>query len=673
MIRDRWKNEIRADERADPEQPGNAVAGHPWLAPRERGFWSRVLLRYWSWILVITAVAIAAAAGVAEVQTPIYTSQATVAVYPASGTSSGLQPSVMGTEKGIASSGAVLSLASQSLLIPVSKLQRGLSITVPVDADLLVISFADPNPQVAQSVAEGIAQAYVAYRTSINQPTSARNAPATPSTTGAVQAAVITDAALPTSPVSPDRQLIVGVAVILGLALGLAVVLIRDWTDDGLRGPLDLQTQANTPVLGQIPAIHRLRRGVAHGLVMASSPNSPVADAYLNLRTRVLQAAASRRSNTLLVTSPGSEDKSTIGANLAAALAMSGRKVVLVCADPRWGHAEALFGLDGGLGLTSLVQGDAKLADALRGTEVPGLQLLPSGPASVDPSSVLQSTAFQELLRKLRSEADFVVIDAPPVLASADTGALAELGAMILLVADARASTRAGVRAASNELGHVRDDLIGCVLDRAGEAWRMHEPSKPAGMPHKEAAGTSSRQGSRQALNQNIINEPADSDHSLAAPSNENASPESGRQDVGQARRLREPSKPHQEAAELMSGQGSRQALNQNIINEPADPDHSLGALSIGNASLELGRQDVGRARRRRKPSKPHQEAAELMSGQGSRPASDQNVIDRAVEDQNVIDQAADSDRSLTTVSAGNAAPQSGRRQETTSNGSYET
>jgi succinoglycan biosynthesis transport protein ExoP len=604
VTRDRWKSEIRGDERANPQQSGNAVAGHPWLASRERGYWSRVLLRYWSWILAITAVVIAAAAGVAEVQTPIYTSQATVAVYPASATSSGLQPFVMGTEKGIASSGTVLSIASQSLLIPVSKLQHGLSITVPVDSDLLLISFSDQNPQVAQSLAEGIAQAYVAYRTSINQPTSARNAPSTPSTAGAVQAAVITDATLPTSPVSPDRLLIVGVAVILGLALGLGVVLIRDWMDDGLRGPLDLQTQANTPVLGQIPDINRMRRGVAHGLVMVNSPNSPVADAYLNLRTRVLQAAASRRSNTLLVTSPGSEDKTTIGANLAAALAMSGRKVVLVCADPRWGNADALFGLDGGLGLTSLVQGDANLADALRGTEVPGLQLLPSGPASVDTASVSQSTAFQKLLRELQSEADFVVIDAPPVLASADTAALAELGAMILLVADARASTRAGVRAASNELGHVRDCLIGCVLDRAGQAWRLHEPSKPAGMPHKEAAGTSSRQGSRQALNQNILNEPADSDHSIAE-------------------------------------------------------------LSNGNASPELGRQDVGRAGRLRARSKSRQEAAELMSGQGFRQASDQNVIDGVAEDQNVIDEAADSDRNLTTMPARNGAPESGDKRKT--------
>ena len=201
----------------------------------------------------------------------------------------------------------------------------------------------------------------------------------------------------------------------------------------------------------------------------------------------MLQVAAWRRANVLLVTSPSREDKTTVAANLAAALALFGRRVVLVCADLRDGRSHALFGLDDGLGLANLVNGEAKLPDALRSTEVARLQVLPGGQAYFDPSSVLQSTAFRKVLGELRSEADFVVIDAPPVLAGADTSALAELGAMILLVADARTSTRAEVRAATHELGQVGDDLIGCVLDNAGRARRLGQPSKPNAMTGKEA------------------------------------------------------------------------------------------------------------------------------------------------------------------------------------------
>ena len=338
-----------------------------------------------------------------------------------------------------------------------------------------------------------------------------------------MQVVVITDAALPTSPVGPNRLLIVGAAAILGLALGIGVALIRDEMDDGLRGPLDLQTQANTQVLAQIPAFRGKRPSIADGLVIVRNPSSPIAEAYRNLRTRVLQVAAWRRANMLLVTSPGREDKTTVAANLAAALALSGRRVVLVCADLRCGRTHAPFGLDNRLGLVDLLNGDAKLADALRRTEVPGLQLLPGGAAPPDPSSVLQSTAFRKLLDELGNEADFVVIDAPPVLGSADIAALAELGAMILLVADARASTRAEVRTATHELGHVRDDLIGCVLDNVGRARSLRQPSKPAAMIDKEAARTSSQQGSGEAGDQNIITEPADSDRSIKAAPAENA------------------------------------------------------------------------------------------------------------------------------------------------------
>jgi capsular exopolysaccharide synthesis family protein len=482
MIKDKWDHEIRETARGIAPASGRisrTAAGSPPAV--ERGAWSRVLLKHWSWILLITAAVTAGAGALAETQTPIYKAQAEVAVYPPSWAGSAV-PIVLGTEKGIASSGAVLSNASQSLLIPESTLKRGLSISIPVDTDLLVVSFSDPDPQVAQSVADGIANAYVQYRTPNAPPSASGNTSGTPSTAETVKAVVITNATLPTSPVSPQRLLIIGAALILGLALGIAAALILDKMDDGLRSPLDLETQAEAPVLAQIPAVYRKKGSNADGLVLLRNPSSTIAEAYRNLRTRVLQVAEWRRANVLLVTSPNREDKTTVAANLAAALALSGRRVVLVSADLRWGRAHALFGLDNRLGLTNLVNGDATLAETLRWTEVSRLQVLPGGQAYFDPSSVLQSTAFRNLLDELRGEADFVVIDAPPVLAGADTAALAEIGAMILLVADGRASTRAEVRNAMRDLGHVHDDVIGCVLDNVGRARRLPQASIAAAM-----------------------------------------------------------------------------------------------------------------------------------------------------------------------------------------------
>jgi polysaccharide biosynthesis transport protein len=432
--------------------------------PRE--VWPRFLRVHLAWILLITLAVTVGAYVVAKAQKSIYTSQAVVVVFAEAANASSNEPVIMATEKGIASSEAVTSIASTSLGISQSDLQAGLTVSVPVDTDLLDFAFSDSNPALARTAAEAVANAYISFRTPTTVATSSKT-PA-PTVPGAVQPSIITDAPLPTSPSSPNRLLDVGVALLLGLALGTGVALVRDAMDDRLRGTLDLEAQARAPVLAQIPAFRRKRSRADQQLVMVHSPNSQVAEAYRDLRTRLLKVAASRDTDTLLVTSLGSEDKTTIAANVAAALALSGRHVILVCADLRWGRTHELFGLSNEVGLTSVLSGDASLAGALQDTEVRRLQLLAAGPAIPDPAALFQSPAFPRVLGQLRRRATFMVIDAPPVLASADTEALAEFSGMILLVADARVSKRAQVRAATDRLGRANDARIFCVFDNVG-------------------------------------------------------------------------------------------------------------------------------------------------------------------------------------------------------------
>ncbi len=413
-------------------------------------------------IVVITLVVTAAAAFFSGKQTKMYSSQAEVAVYPSSSASSTQQALDMGTEKLVASSGVVLALASDSLHVPQSQLRSGLSVGVPVDANLLTISFSDKNPQVARRLAQGLAEAYVNYRsvTVVGD---------------GLQAVIITDAPLPTSPAGPKRAIDVGVAVILGLALGFGTALLRDWMDDRVRGRQDLENESGAEVLAVIPAFGHTRYRT-RPLAVLSSPHSPVADAYRNLRTRVVQAAARRGVTTLLVVSPDGDEKGTTAANLAVALAQSGKRVVLVCADLRTANAQGHFGVENEPGLTSVVSVNASLASVLRPTAVSGLQIVPAGPLSYDPGAVLQSPALPELITALSRSVDFVVLASSPMLDSSDVSVLAELADMVLFVADARRSTRAQVRAALQELDPVRNKVIGCVLDNVGK----RVPFKPA-------------------------------------------------------------------------------------------------------------------------------------------------------------------------------------------------
>jgi len=433
--------------------------------PGAPGGWSRFLIAHLGWILIITLAVVGAAGAWAHHQTPMYTSQAEVNVWFTSPDPTALQGPNMVTEKGIVSSGVVLAIASRDLGVPVSVLAKGLSVSVPASSSIIVIGYSDPVPWIAKERAQVIAEAYVAYRTpKIPQATGTKTATPQAAT---LRAVVITPASLPTSPSSPKYLIDILAALIVGLGLSIGTAAIRDRLDDRCRGAADLEEHAGAPVLTLVPSFLRLARDPAGALPIARYPDSAVAEAYRGLRTRVITAAA-RGAKTVLVTSPGWEERSQIAANLAVALAQSGRRTVLVCADLRWGTASEPFGVRDDEGLTLVLSRRVDLASALKATGVPGLRVLPAGPLPGDPAELIQRPALRTVIEDLRSNNDFVVIEAPPVLATPDTAPLTRLAEMILLVCNARKSTRTELRAALRELEEAAGKLIGCVLYNVG-------------------------------------------------------------------------------------------------------------------------------------------------------------------------------------------------------------
>ncbi len=456
-------------------------------APGAPATGARFLVAHAFLILAVVIATVGAAGALVFSQTPLYKSLAVVSVEPAAVAASSGNPPNMATEEDVATSGAVLARASLLLHVPVATLASGVSVHVPGTTTLLQISYADPVPRIAQQRAQAIAQAYISYRSP--PPTAAHGqspAKSTPLATTPT-AVLVTPASLPTSPASPDRVLDMGIAVIVGLALGIGTALLRDRMDDHLRGVFDLETQAAAPALGLIPAFRPGWHDPRGRLVMVAEPGSIVAEAYRGLRTRLLQASPGN-SKAVLVTSPGWEDKSTVAVNLAAAIAQSGRCVVLVCADLRWGRAHKLFAPGNGSGLSGLLEDRTNLEEALQATEVPGLRLLPPGAAPADPAALLGRFAWRMALGDMQMLADVVVIEAPPVLTGADVQPLANLAEMILMVADAKRTTRAQLRATVREVQRMRGNLAGCVLDNVGTRRRLRSSRpEPVADSHAEA------------------------------------------------------------------------------------------------------------------------------------------------------------------------------------------
>jgi capsular exopolysaccharide synthesis family protein len=420
---------------------------------------ARVIRVYGLWIVLVTAVVIAAAVGISMVSPRTYRSEAIVVVEARIQPNTTPVPPDMGTEKEIAQSGLVVDPAARNLGEDPGRLLGDLVIGVASDANVLTFTVTNADAATAQKYAEALAVAYVSLRNSGETATSTDSGTtATPTQ----HATLVTDAAFGT-PVERPIWITLGLGLGVGLLVGVGTALIRDRMSDRIRGRDDLERVARTTVLATIPRM-RPRPGTDGNLpLVLAAPDSAAAESFRYLRSRLQPLL--RGGAAVLVTSAGEREGRTLTAtNLAVALAQSGTRVVLVDADLRSPHVHLAFGDDNAVGLTSVLAGERTVADVLRETSVNGLRILPAGPAAGNAGDLLTGKRLRRVLESLRGQCDVLVLDSAPVLNASETIAVAEVCDHIVLVADYRRTTRGFVSRALDELSEVVHGNVSCVL-----------------------------------------------------------------------------------------------------------------------------------------------------------------------------------------------------------------
>lgn len=201
-------------------------------------------------------------------------------------------------------------------------------------------------------------------------------------------------------------------------------------------------------------------------LITLIDPRSPVAEAYRTLRTNLMFSSVDRAIRVLVVSSAvQGEGKSTAAANLAVTLAQGGQRTLLVDCDLRKPSQHALWGVPNEQGLTTmLLETAARDRPPLQPTALESLSLLTSGPLPSNPADVIGSRRMEEVIAALREQADYIVFDAPPVLAVTDAALLALKTDGLLLILRAGVSRRDQTARAKQELERVNVPLIGAVL-----------------------------------------------------------------------------------------------------------------------------------------------------------------------------------------------------------------
>ena len=249
-------------------------------------------------------------------------------------------------------------------------------------------------------------------------------------------AEIVERASTPTSPSSPKPLRDAILASVLGIGLGIALALFLDVLDRRVKNLEDFERIYGLQTLAGIPQ-RSFRK-------LFPAERSAEFEPFRILRDSIFFAGFEREIRTVLVTSavPG-EGKTSVATNLARAVALSGRSVILVEADLRRPTFAARFGFDRRVaGLTSALVGRLPVRDVLQAPEADvasSLRVLPSGPVPPNPSEMLQSRRMGEVLQELGDEADLVIIDGPPLLPVADARILLDRGDIDAAIVVARA------------------------------------------------------------------------------------------------------------------------------------------------------------------------------------------------------------------------------------------
>ena len=265
----------------------------------------------------------------------------------------------------------------------------------------------------------------------------------------------------------PVRNAVLG--LMLGALLGLALAFVRDRSDNTVRTEVDLeQATDGLRVLATIPTVTGWRRRGSTRVVSVTEPTSRAAESYRALRTSLDFLGREYTTRVVQLTSPGpGEGKTATVANLAVALAQTGRRVTVVCCDLRRPRLHEFFGVSNDVGLSSVVLGQVPLSTALvRLQNLGRIAVLPSGPPPSNPSELLASRRTAELLKALADASDIVLIDSAPVLPVTDAVVLARMVDATVLVSSARKTTRSQIRRAVERLRQVDAPLAGAVLNQ---------------------------------------------------------------------------------------------------------------------------------------------------------------------------------------------------------------
>ena len=282
---------------------------------------------------------------------------------------------------------------------------------------------------------------------------------------------IIDRAEVPRVPVKPKKKLNLLLAIIVGLVAGIGLAFFFEYLDNTIKIPEDLKQHLNIAYLGPTPLIESKGKAQAEGdrtpdLVCLNSPKSTASESYRGIRTNILFSSAGSAPQVILLTSPGPREGKTITtANLAITMAQSGSKVLVIDCDLRRPKIHHLFGVSRDRGMTNLLVGSDGIEKTVVHTQIPNLDLIPSGPLPPNPSEMLGSERMADLVKELRKHYTRILIDSPPITAVTDSMILSKYVDGVVVIIRAGNTVRDVAKNSINQLQAVGAHILGGILN----------------------------------------------------------------------------------------------------------------------------------------------------------------------------------------------------------------
>lgn len=284
---------------------------------------------------------------------------------------------------------------------------------------------------------------------------------------------IIDQAILPIEPIKPKKAIILLLSIFVGGFLGVFIALVRHMMRSGIKDAAQIEQELNLPVYATVPRsplqesqIKRLKKKKNIPLLAIKDSQDIAIESIRSIRTAIHFALNEAKNNIIAISGPSPEvGKSFITVNLAAILAQNGGKVLVIDGDMRRGYLHKYFSQNSPQGLSDLLLGNIGIDDAIKASETENLYFMTRGKNPSNPSELLSSHKFKQLLEELSAQFDHILIDTPPALAVTDGIIISQYAGINLLIVRHAQTQMRELELSQNKFEQANVKLNGVILN----------------------------------------------------------------------------------------------------------------------------------------------------------------------------------------------------------------